>query len=384
MTQSVFESIDYVLGDHLISRCEDGDLRRVLILNAAPAPHFLPRLAAAVSGDLAGDLDCVQWFAPKYDALSAMPGSLPPSVRLHDSCDAVRDGGDYDLVICAGTKQKQETRHLIALASRLLIDGGLFVIAAANNAGGKQLDKDCKACGYVTEAYSKHKNRVLLMEKRAGSLDADLLEQWYMDGQVSYCDKTGDDKSGSDKTASDKTGGKGAGFWTCPGLYGWSKIDRGSAFFIETLRAQDVTLRGTGADFGCGYGYLSRAILNDFEKVDRLYAIDADRRAVDVIGRNVDDARLSAVWADLTKPCDAIARPLDFIVMNPPFHDDKATAIDAGQAFITQAAACLKGKGHLYMVANTHLPYERLLGAVFTSVTALDTAHGFKVICAVK
>ena len=370
MAQSVFESIDYVLGDHLISRCEDGDLRRVLILNAAPAPHFLPRLAAAISGDL----DCVQWFAPKYDALSAMPGSLPPSVRLHDSCDAVRDGGDYDLVICAGTKQKQETRHLIALASRLLTDGGLFVIAAANNAGGKQLDKDCKACGYVTEAYSKHKNRVLLMEKRAGSLDADLLEQWYMDGQVSYCDKT----------ASDKTGGKGAGFWTCPGLYGWSKIDRGSAFFIETLRAQGVTLRGTGADFGCGYGYLSRAILDDSEQIDRLYAIDADRRAVDVIGRNVDDPRLSAVWADLTKPCDAIARPLDFIVMNPPFHDDKATAIDAGQAFITQAAACLKGKGHLYMVANTHLPYERLLDAVFTSVTALDTAHGFKVICAVK
>jgi len=375
MTQSVFESIDYVLGDHLISRCEDGDLRRVLILNAAPAPHFLPRLAAAISGDL----DCVQWFAPKYDALSAMPGSLPPSVRLHDSCEAVREGGNYDLVICAGTKQKQETRHLIALASRLLTDGSLFVIAAANNAGGKQLDKDCKACGYVTEAYSKHKNRVLLMEKRAGSLDTDLLEQWYMDGQVSYCDKTGDDKRGSDKT-----GGKEAGFWTCPGLYGWNKIDRGSAFFIETLRAQGVTLRGTGADFGCGYGYLSRAILNDFETIDRLYAIDADRRAVDVIGRNVDDARLRAAWADLTKPCDAIARPLDFIVMNPPFHDDKATAIDAGQAFITQAAACLKGKGRLYMVANTHLPYERLLAAAFTSVTALDTAHGFKVICAVK
>ena len=47
------------------------------------------------------------------------------------------------------------------------------------------------------------------------------------------------------------------------GQTGWS---RGSAFFIETLRAQGVTLRGTGADFGCGYGYLSRAILNDFEK----------------------------------------------------------------------------------------------------------------------
>ena len=374
MTQSVFESIDYVLGDHLIARCEDGGVHRILILNAAPAPHFLPRLSAALSGDLASDLDCVQWFAPKYDALSAMLGSLPPSVRLHDSCDAVRDGGDYDLVICAGTKQKQETRHLIALASRLLTDGGHFVIAAANNAGGKQLDKDCKACGYVTEAYSKHKNRVLWMEKRAGSLDAGLLEQWYADGLVSYCDKTD----------SDKTSGDGTGFWTCPGLYGWNKIDRGSAFFIETLRAQGVTLRGTGADFGCGYGYLSRTILNDFETIDRLYAIDADRRAVDVIGRNVDDARLHAVWADLTKPCDAIARPLDFIVMNPPFHDDKATAIDAGQAFITQAAARLKGKGHLYMVANTHLPYERLLGAAFTSVTALDTAHGFKVICAVK
>ena len=75
---------------------------------------------------------------------------------------------------------------------------------------------------------------------------------------------------------------------------------------------------------------------------------------------------------------------LDFVVMNPPFHDGGAEDRRLGQAFIRQAAAMLKKGGVLWLVANRHLPYEADITAAFKRSRPVADKGGYKVIEAVK
>ncbi len=132
---------------------------------------------------------------------------------------------------------------------------------------------------------------------------------------------------------------------------------------IENLPA----LSGRGADLGCGLGILAHAVLAS-PKVTALALVDNDRRAVEASRRNVDDPRVTVTWAD-ARATDAVPERLDFVVMNPPFHDGGAEDRALGQAFIRRAAASLRPGGTLWLTANTHLPYEATLGEVFKEVT---------------
>ena len=97
--------------------------------------------------------------------------------------------------------------------------------------------------------------------------------------------------------------------------------------------------------------------------------------------RNVEDPRVRLHWAD-ARAVDIT--DLNFVVMNPPFHDGGAEDKALGQAFIRKAAAMLKKGGVLWMVANRHLPYEAELNAAFTRVRPAADKGGYKVFEAVK
>ena len=75
---------------------------------------------------------------------------------------------------------------------------------------------------------------------------------------------------------------------------------------------------------------------------------------------------------------------LDFIVMNPPFHEGKKTNVEIGKAFISNAFEELKSGGILYMVANAHLPYEAVLSEKFSTIEKKFEGQGFKIFAAVK
>ena len=166
-----------------------------------------------------------------------------------------------------------------------------------------------------------------------------------------------------------------------PGLFSWDRADRGSMLLAETLPPE---LSGRGADFGCGYGYLSASALSACAGIELITAFDSDHRAVEACVRNTKFAqgRIDCVWSDLTQKPDL--QNLDFIVMNPPFHEGVTTQNQLGITFIRNAAACLKHGGKLFMVANNHLPYEDTLKALFKDVQELDKDKGFKVIRAKK
>ncbi len=162
------------------------------------------------------------------------------------------------------------------------------------------------------------------------------------------------------------------------GLFSWRNIDPASALLIEHLPAD---IAGHGADFGAGWGYLSRAVLN-LEKVKTLSAIELDIRGINCTKNNINDPKLTLIWSDVTH--FQSDRLYDFIVMNPPFHANGSEDHSLGQTFIEQAHKNLRKGGHLYMVANRHLPYEFALKKLYKSFDIILDAQGYKIISAKK
>jgi 16S rRNA (guanine1207-N2)-methyltransferase len=163
------------------------------------------------------------------------------------------------------------------------------------------------------------------------------------------------------------------GLWSQPGVFSWDRPDPGSVRLLEVLPA----LHGAGADLGCGIGLLARAVLAS-PKVKALTCADVDGRAVACAEHNLDDARVKLVWTDLRRPLEGLS-DLDFVVMNPPFHDAGAEDRALGAGFIAAAAAMLRKGGACWVVANRHLPYEAALAAAFATVAVRAEGGGYKV-----
>jgi len=322
---------------------------------SAPADTLL-FMNAIPSSDLDGfsgsQLSPVQWFKPYADALEKRGFSIYSGDIASGSCD---------LALVIGTKSRLESEIYIARAADALKVGGTLVVAAGNKEGAGRLKKMLLALGFdgIAEA-SKNKARVCWARKDA--LAQDVVNEWL---------------------AQDSEREIEGGFLSRPGVYGWDKIDKGSAILAEELPSD---LKGHGADFGCGYGYLSRAVLAKNKKAKSLEFIDADARAVALCEKNIADfeVKTQGRWLDLTVQHADLSNCYDWIVMNPPFHEGKKTDSDIGIAFIKSAHRALRRKGALWMVANNQLPYERVLHDEFWSIETVYTGGGYKVFKAVK
>ena len=164
------------------------------------------------------------------------------------------------------------------------------------------------------------------------------------------------------------------GFVTAPGVFSADGIDPASELLLAALPAK---LGRHVADFGAGWGYLSAQILKD-ERIEKLDLVEADHLALSCARDNVPDARARFHWADAITWKSA--EPLDAVVMNPPFHTSRAADPSLGKGFIQSAARNLGKSGHLWMVANRHLPYEATLGDSFASVEEASGDNRFKVL----
>lgn len=276
----------------------------------------------------------------------------------------IPEDGSYDLVLVNIPKQVEEAKHWIASGLYALKSSGILVAAAANDANGARLSKWAKDLGLPFEADSRNKAKVISVSRPA-TLPA-LVADWRHSGQKQKVQI-----------------GDGITFLSQPGVFGWDKIDDGSALLAAHLPAD---LKGIVADFGAGTGYLSGEILKRCAGVSALWLAEADARALDCAKENLENVRgmrtLEYLWADLTKP--AALPPLDAIVMNPPFHLGKKTENALGLSFLQTAAHHLKKGGRLYVVANAHLPYEQTLRDRFAQLRLLAQDGGFKVYEAVK
>jgi 16S rRNA (guanine1207-N2)-methyltransferase len=279
------------------------------------------------------------------DAIQYSP-LLPGAANLED----LEEGMLAGMVLLAppGTIER---RYTMALALRALALRAPLTVLAPKDKGGSRLRKELTAFGCTVAEDARRHYRICTCERPSvlTGLDEALAE-------------------GRPRLAQE------LGFWTQPGVFSWNRIDPGSALLERHL----PRLAGRGADLGCGIGYLAKGILAS-PKVEHLVLVDLDRRAIEMVRRNIEDPRVGVLWADVRTLTPTQLGRLDFVVMNPPFHDGGAEDQSLGQSFIRKAAEALRPGGLCWLVANRHLPYEAVLKSHFKRVTLKAEAEGYKI-----
>lgn len=287
-------------------------------------------------------------FDPPSNAIQTSP-LIPNAAALEDQPE-----GSADAITVYAPPSVLERRYTLALALKALKVGGRLDVMAPKDKGGSRLSKELKAFGleFAEVAKAHHRRCIVTRPEAVEGLDATIA-------------------AGGPQLV------QGLDAWSQPGIFSWDRVDAGSALLAQTL----PTLKGNGADLGCGYGALSTVVLRS-STVASLRLIDLDRRAIQAARKNVEDPRVTFEWADVRTLEDV--GTLDFVVSNPPFHDGGQEDKRLGQTFIRKAAALLKKGGTAWIVANRHLPYEKDLEESFKRFTMVADQGGFKVFEAIK
>jgi 16S rRNA (guanine1207-N2)-methyltransferase len=266
-------------------------------------------------------------------------------------------------VLLLPDRQKLQTLADFAHAFELLEDGGVLLVGLHNDWGAKRFEKHLdQVSGGKLGTLSKFHCRAFWARK-TDKMDAALLQDWKAQGEWQ---KVVDGR-----------------FWSKPGLFSWDKIDGGSHYLIEHLPAN---LQGRVADLGAGWGFLSDFVLRKYPAVHGLDVFEADRVAIEACQKNLGaietKARVSYHWVDVA--VGVAEKKFDFIVCNPPFHEDRSPDPELGILFVGAAARALKTGGELWLVANRHLPYERVMSGIFGESSIITQDGSYKVLRGVK
>lgn len=299
------------------------------------------------------DLTIQQHFKPYENALVQAGFTVQSDIPCDD--------GAYDVVCLLVPKNMVEARYFLARGLRLLRRGGALICAADNKAGGTRLKKMMHSFG-VQDLCDDARNKARAVWGIVHDVQEDEIEKAL--------------NAGVEQEILD------GAFVSQAGVFGWDKVDKGSQILTQHL---PLDLKGRGADFGCGYGYLSAFLLSNCPKIKHVSCIDADYRAVELCRKNLTQfsQEKQFMWRDLAQRDSGLER-LDFVVMNPPFHDGKKADLSIGKSFIETAYQSLRRGGCLWMVANNHLSYENLLNHTFQECRTIHEGQGFKILVALK
>jgi 16S rRNA (guanine1207-N2)-methyltransferase len=300
-------------------------------------------------------LFCVYGTPPRDCAPADWPADAVQVSPLSPGADALEDTTTETLagVLMAAPAGTLERRYALALSLRALKPGARLTAMAPKDKGGSRLRKELESFGCAVEEAGRRHQR-LCTTRRPQTAPA-------LETAIEAAIEAGGPQFAAD-----------LGLWTQPGIFSWDRPDPGTQRLLATL----PPLAGRGADLGCGAGPLAQRVLADREVTD-LDLVDLDRRAVNAARRNINDPRAAFHWADVRVGPEL--EDLDFVVMNPPFHDAGAEDKALGQAFIRRAHAMLRKGGTLWLVANRHLPYEAVLTPLFAEVTRAAEDGGFKI-----
>ncbi len=291
-----------------------------------------------------------QTYRPAFERLEA--GGLRVTTRLE---------GSFEVGLCILTPHRRENYANLARAYRHLVPGGTLVCAGQNAIGAATYEKAVDGVATIQGRMSKAKCRVFWLQRGPAGADSAKWQEWL--------------------SLADPQPIAGTPFSSRPGVFSWNRIDPGSQFLLDSL---PPGIDGAVADLGAGWGFLSASLLERYDRIRQLDLFEAEKLALDCAEVNLAPLGRSVGyhWSDVRA---GIGRGrYDWVITNPPFHQEGEQDVELGVTFLTVASEALRVGGRLVCVANRHLPYERTLRSAFSEVSVLAENRSFKVLLARK
>jgi 16S rRNA (guanine1207-N2)-methyltransferase len=266
----------------------------------------------------------------------------------------------FDRICYRVSKEKALVHHLINCAGQWLKAGGQLSISGFKNDGIKTYAD--KAQAYLGELAEKQRGNktAMLFSLAATDLAQPLDDQAYSQPRLLEL--------------------SGLSFYSKPGVFGWNKVDKGSAFLIEHLPAllnSDQCSPARVLDLGCGYGYLTMQAAKLLPA--RFTATDNNHAAVELCRQNLD---LHGIEGEVVLDnCAAnITGQFDLILCNPPFHQGFDVEGELTERFLNTARRLLAAQGQALFVVNAFIPLERKASGLFRQVKTLANNRSFKLV----
>lgn len=294
----------------------------VLFLNAQPHQGLSLLLPACISF-------CQTW-RPYVDALSHRGVAAAPEPK-----------GMHDLVLWVASRSHELNRSVLHTAKQHMKPKGMLIASLENSRGGRTLQAEIEEHFSSIEVESKAHSRVI--RARTPRRDAN--------------------HEGTQPAGVVTVQGWSGTLHTAPGVFSSDAVDEASALLADALPAH---LGGIVGDVGSGCGYLATEVLRHSSTVKELHLFEADFRALECSKINLhpyeERVAMSYHWVDVLTL--DIPPTFDWVVTNPPFHQDGKTDFSYGSTFVAAALKLLTPHGTLLMVANQHLPYEKALSSL--------------------
>mgnify|MGYP006172553259 FL=1 len=172
---------------------------------------------------------------------------------------------------------------------------------------------------------------------------------------------------------------EGAPVFSKPGVYGWDKIDAGSALLLQHLRSESSLWSNAKSilDLGCGYGFLTLA--SSWLRCERRVATDNNAGALECMKINARERKLAVETVAADKG-DDVKGKFDLVLCNPPFHRGFDVDGDLTREFLFAARQKLAPTGIAIFVVNSFIALEKKLEGIFTSARTLADNRQFKVL----
>jgi 16S rRNA (guanine1207-N2)-methyltransferase len=268
----------------------------------------------------------------------------------------------FDGILYRVSKERASSHHIINQSLKLLKPNGKLVLSGEKNDGIKSYVKQAaKLFGNPVNSEKHGKAYIASIELIAQQAEPLNDKNYAALRQV----KLADNLSLSSK----------------PGIFGWDKIDRGSAFLVDHL---PEFLKGyknapqSLLDLGCGYGYLAISA-NQFG-FHRIMATDNNAAALLAVKENFQCLEKIECGALATDAGDKIEETFDTILCNPPFHSGFSVDDQLAVKFLSQTKRLLKHSGQALFVVNTFIPLEHKAKSLFGQVEVMANNGSFKLI----
>jgi len=167
-----------------------------------------------------------------------------------------------------------------------------------------------------------------------------------------------------------------------PGIFGWNKIDQGSALLLNQLphflqSFGEANQPQSLLDLGCGYGFLACAAAQ--QGFTQITATDNNAAAL-----RACKANFAALEVDGTVIAgDAgsqIEERFDAIICNPPFHQGFNIDSELTAKFLLASKRLLAPRGRALFVVNNFIALEKKAQDYFPRVREVARSGSFKLI----